>query len=383
MKYREDKYGNKLSILGLGCMRFTRDKAATEKMILAAIDGGVNYFDTAYIYPSSEVTLGEILAKNNKRKDVYINTKLPLAMCKKPDDFDKFFNEQLTRLQTDYIDYYMMHSVSSFDRWKVLCEWGIEDWIDKKKKSGQIRQIGFSYHGTYQDFIKIIDAYPWEFCMIQYNYYDEHYQAGRKGLIYAAEKGIPIMIMEPLLGGRLATGLPKQAVEIFKKADPRVSPAEWAFWWLWNQDEVTVILSGMSSLEQLQQNIHAASHYRKLKDAVYADVIELFRKAYKIPCTSCNYCLPCPIGINIPSCFSAYNTRYTQGLVTGYTQYMTSTASISQNPISPRSCNGCGKCEKICPQHISIRKELKRVSKKFEPLPVRMLMSIVRWVLGR
>jgi len=385
MQYREDKHGNKLSVLGLGCMRFPRDKAETERMILAAIEGGVNYFDTAYIYPGSEVTLGGILAKHNKRKDIYIATKLPLMMCKSAKDFDRIFNEQLKRLQTDYVDYYMMHSVSDFDQWETLRAMGIEAWLEEKKKSGQIRQVGFSYHGTCGDFIKTLDSYPWEFCMIQYNYYDENYQAGRKGLLAAAERGVMVTIMEPLLGGRLATGLPKQAVEMFAKADPNVSPADWALWWLWNHKEVGVILSGMSSLKQMESNMRAADSFRTLSDGeleIYADVVELFRKSYKIKCTSCNYCLPCPMGINIPACFSAYNTRYAQGFITGMTLYMTSTAAIKKKRSSPHSCNNCGKCEKICPQYIPIRKELKKVGRKLEPLPVRLVLALVRRVMA-
>jgi len=386
MQYRQDKYGNKLSVLGLGCMRFSRDKAETERMFLAAIEGGINYYDTAYIYPGSEVALGGLLAKHDKRKDVYIATKLPLVACKGAEDFDKYFNEQLKRLQTDYVDYYMMHSVSDLAQWETFVQWGIEEWIAEKKKTGQIRQVGFSYHGTCDEFIKTLEAYEWEFCMIQYNYYDVNYQAGKKGLKAAAEKGIPVIIMEPLLGGRLATGLPKQAVEMFAKSDPALTPADWAFWWLWNQEEVTMALSGMNSLEQMENNLRAADAFRPLSDtelAVYDDVVELFRKSYKIPCTGCNYCLPCPKGINIPACLSAYNTRYAQGYVTGMTLYLTSIAGITKNPKSPRICNNCGKCEKICPQHIPIRKALKKVAGKMEPLPVRAVLSIVRKVMSR
>jgi len=386
MQYREDKAsGNRLSALGLGCMRFP-GKAETERMILAAIEGGVNFFDTAYIYPNSEKTLGEILAKHNKRKDVYIATKLPLIMCKTIDDFDKFFNEQLQRLKTDYVDYYFLHSMSGFAQWETFRKLGIEQWIAEKKQAGQVRQIGFSYHGTCDDFLKILDSYAWEFCMIQYNYYDENYQAGRKGLLAAAEKGVSVMIMEPLLGGRLATGLPKQAVEMFKKTDPSLAPSDWAFWWLWNQREVTVALSGMNSVQQMESNIRSTDAFRPLagKDlTVYARVVELFRKTYKINCTGCNYCLPCPRGINIPACFSAYNSRYAQGFVTGMTLYMTSTAAIAKNPSSPRLCNECGKCEKHCPQYLPIRKWLKKVSGKFEPLPMRLMLALVRRLVTR
>jgi len=387
MQYREDKVsGNKLSMLGLGCMRFPRDKAETERMVLAAIEGGVNFFDTAYIYPNSEKTLGEILTKHDKRKDVYIATKLPLMMCKSADDFDKFFNEQLGRLKTDYVDYYFLHNVSSFAQWDTFRKLGIEQWIEEKKKAGQIRRIGFSYHGSCNDFLKILDSYPWEFCMIQYNYYDENYQAGKKGLLAAAQKGVPVIVMEPLLGGRLATGLPKQAVRIFAEADPNLTPADWALWWLWNQSGVTVVLSGMSSTLIVESNLRSAQNFRTLTDkesAVYDSMVEVFRESYKVNCTGCNYCLPCPKGINIPSCFSAYNTSYAQGLRSGIMLYATSTAAVTKNPTSPRLCNDCGKCEKACPQNLPIREDLKKVAGRLEPLPIRLGLSLIRRIISR
>ena len=342
------------------------------------------FFDTAYAYPNSEATLGEILVKHNKRKDVYIATKLPLILCKSADDFDKFFNEQLRRLQTDYVDYYFMHSIYDYAQWDNFRKMGIEQWIAEKRKSGLLRQIGFSYHGTYEDFLKILDSYDWGFCMIQYNYFNENYQAGKKGLISAAEKGISVIIMEPLLGGRLATGLPKQAVEMFTKSNSNLTPADWALWWLWNQSEVTVVLSGMSSNQIMKSNLNSIENFKPLTDnelTVYTDVIELFKKAYKINCTGCNYCLPCPKGINIPSCFSAYNSSYAQGYITGLQQYMTSTAAFSKNPISPYRCNQCGKCEKNCPQYIPIRKSLKKVGSRFESLPLRLLWELARRVI--
>jgi len=382
MTYRQDtSSGNNLSALGMGCMRFPRDKAETERMILAAIEGGVNFFDTAYFYPGSEVTLGEILAKNNKRKDIYLATKLPLGRCKTADSFEVLFNEQLRRLQTDYIDYYFMHNISSYDQWKGLQEMGVEEWLAKKMASGQIRQVGFSYHGSQGDFFKVLDSYPWTFCMIQYNYYDENYQAGKKGLQAAAEKGMAVIIMEPLLGGRLAVGLPKQAEEAFKNVNPQLAPADWAFWWLWNQPEVTVALSGMKSTEILEANLRSISNFRPLTQeelAVYPEVVEIFRKSYKINCTGCNYCLPCPMGINIPACLSAYNTSYAQGFITGATLYATSTAVVTKKPNSPRRCNGCGKCEKDCPQFIPIRAALKKVARRFESPPLRLGYALIR-----
>jgi hypothetical protein len=397
MQYREDKSsGNKISMLGMGCMRFPQNKAETERMVLAAIKGGVNFFDTAYIYPGSEKTLGEILARHNKRNDVFIATKLPLMMCRDTADFDKFFNESLKRLKTSYVDYYLLHSVNDYAQWERFQGLGIVEWLAKKKKAGAIRNIGFSYHGTCDDFLRILESYSWGFCMIQYNYFDENYQAGKKGLYAAARGGVSVMVMEPLLGGRLATGLPKAAKEIFAKADkartsgdsslPHRTPADWALYWLWNQPEVTVAVSGMSSTQVLEKNLRAVENYKPLTDtelAVYGEVIEHFRKSYKINCTGCNYCLPCPMGINIPACFSAYNASYVQGFITGATMYMTSTAALRKTPTSARLCNGCGKCERHCPQYISIRKALKKASARFEPLLVRGILAIVRKVIAR
>ncbi|MFP3041373.1 aldo/keto reductase [Treponema primitia] len=382
MQYRDDPVsGNKLSILGLGCMRFSRNMAETERMILRAIDGGVNYFDTAYIYPKSEETLGAILGKHKKRTSVFIATKLPLILCKGPDDFDKFFNKELERLQTDYIDYYLMHMITDSAQWEQFCGWGIEQWISEKKRAGKIRQAGFSFHGSLGEFIKVLDARQWDFCQIQYNYSNENYQAGKEGLKAAAAKGIPVMIMEPLLGGRLAAGLPKEALALFSKADPSLSPPAWGLRWLWNQSEVTVVLSGMSTTEQMDDNLRSAEGARSLTEAelaVYTEVIALFNGAYKIHCTGCNYCMPCPKGINIPGCFAAYNTSFSQNFTIGIQQFLTSTAAVSKNPHSPRLCVECGKCESHCPQHLPIRKALKQVASRLEPFPVRLGLSIAR-----
>jgi predicted aldo/keto reductase-like oxidoreductase len=382
MQYREDKVsGNKLSILGLGCMRFSHDMAETERMILAAIDGGVNYFDTAYGYPGSEETLGKILEKHKKRESIFIATKLPLIICKGPEDFDRFFDKELERLKTNYIDYYLMHMITDFAQWETFCGWGIEQWIADKKRVGKIRQIGFSFHGSCGEFLKILDAYKWEFCQIQYNYSNENYQAGKEGLKAAARKGIPVMIMEPLLGGKLAIGLPPEANTLFAKTNPSLSPAARAFFWLWNQGEVTCVLSGTNTTVQIEENIRTACSAYFLSEAelaVYAEVVAIFNKAYKIHCTGCNYCMPCPKGINIPGCFAAYNTSFVQGFTTGMQQFLTSTAVMGKNPSSPRLCVKCGKCEKHCPQHLPIRNALKKVSARMEPLLIRIGISLVR-----
>jgi len=387
MQYRTDKIsGNKLSALGLGCMRFPLDKAETQRMILAAIDGGVNFFDTAYIYPNSEKTLGSILAKHNKRKDVFLATKLPFSRCRTYADFDRIFNIQLKRLQTDYIDYYFLHNISGVMQWEEYKKMGIEDWITKKKASGEIKRIGFSYHGTSDDFLKIIADYPWEFCMIQYNYSDVNYQAGIKGLKAAAAKGIPVIIMEPLLGGRLATGLPKQAVKLFANHSKDRTPAEWALRWLWNQEEVTVVLSGMKSAQIMNSNLQSMDRFTPLTEeelAVYDEVAKELKKAYKINCTGCNYCLPCPQDINIPACFAAYNNSYSQSFITGIMLYATSTSVVSAKSTSPRLCTECGVCEPLCPQNLEIRKDLKAVTKRFESPPLRAGFAAARKLLVR
>jgi len=387
MQYREDKVsGNKLSILGLGCMRFSRNIDETEKMILTAIDKGVNYFDTAYMYMNSEETLGAILEKNKKRSSVFIATKLPLIMCKASDDFDKFLNKSLERLKTDYIDYYLLHSMTGVDQWKNLREWGIEQWLEEKKREGKIRLSGFSFHGSGVDFLKILDDHKWDFCQIQYNYSNENYQAGKNGLKAAFAKGIPVIIMEPLLGGQLATGLPKDAVKVFSKANSSLSPASWGLRWLWNQEEVICVLSGMNTVTQMEENLQSAQNFSSLTEnemTAYKEVIKIFNSAYKIHCTGCNYCLPCPKSIDIPGCFAAYNSSFSQNMKIGRHQYFASIAALTKKHCSPRLCIKCGKCEKSCPQHLQICNLLKNVSDKFEPLPIRIGLSIIRFFFNR
>jgi predicted aldo/keto reductase-like oxidoreductase len=389
LQYRIDKIsGNKLSVLGFGCMRFPRSFAKTEELIIRAVEKGVNYFDTAWVYPGSEETLGAILKKNNMRDKVYIATKLPLVFLSgNKTDFDKYFNESLRRLQTDYIDYYLMHMITDLDQWQKLKSAGIEEWITRKKKSGQVKHIGFSFHGAGSEFLKVVDAYAWEFCLMQYNYSDENYQAGVTGLRAAAAK-MPVMIMEPLLGGKLAAGLPKDAVKIFKEANPALSPAGWALNWVWNQSEVTLLLSGMNSLEQLEENLQLADSAAvgmigETQMDVYKSALVCVKRACKINCTGCNYCMPCPAGVNIPGSFSAYNMLYAMGFYSGFQQYIMSTGFTSEKGSSPVRCIKCGKCETHCPQKIPIMKELVRVRKKMEPWPVQCIGACVRAFLGK
>ena len=354
-----------------------------ENIVLSSIDNGINYFDTAWMYPGNEEALGTILEKNNVRDKVYIATKLPAVLVGKTKDFDRFFNEELKRLKTDHIEYYLIHNLADLHTWEHLVKLGIEHWINENKKNGRIGQIGFSFHGSAGEFIKILDAYPWEFSQIQYNYSDENYQAGVKGLKKAAET-MPVIIMEPLLGGKLANNLPKEAQDIFRKtSNGALSPAAWGLRWLWNQDEVTVVLSGMNDPAQVAENCAltdtcTAGSLTDEELAVYREVKEVFNRSNKIPCTGCGYCMPCPNEVNIPGCFSAYNTSYIMGWFTGVQQYMTSIGLVSLKSYSPANCTGCGKCETHCPQKIAIIQSLKTVRKRMEPFPICLLVKAVR-----
>jgi len=384
------KNGDRLSILGFGCMRFGGtdigssfggrfDREKAERLIRSAADKGVNYFDTAYVYPRSEEVLGKTLAKYGLRKQVYIATKLPLILCRSKTDLDKYFNRSLERLGTDYIDYYLIHMLSDTVTWGKLCAWGIVDWVKEKKASGQIRQFGFSFHGSRDEFLSLLDAYDWDCCQIQYNYSDENYQAGVTGLKKAAAKGIPVMVMEPLLGGKLAGDLPQTAVRRFKEANPEISPVAWAFRWLWSQPEVTLLLSGMNEQEQLDENVRltdraALGMLSPEENSAFQDVKKIFNDSYKIHCTGCHYCMPCPHGVNIPACFTAYNTYYSISKSTGGLQYSMSTV-FSEKPGYASLCKECGKCEAHCPQHIPIRASLKKVKRTMEK-PIFTLMRL-------
>lgn len=384
MKYREDKYGNKLSVLGFGCMRFKKkvgriQMLETERQIMAAFNNGVNYFDTAFIYPGSESAIGEIFEKNNIRDKVYIATKLPPQLMRSTEILDKLFNEQLKRLRTDHIDFYLMHMMADIKVWERLKSIGIEKWIEDKKASGAIRQVGFSYHGGSDMFCKIIDAYDWDMCLIQYNYMDEHTQAGRKGLYHAHAKGIPVMIMEPLRGGKLVKDLPKEAEDVFAAHSVQHTPAQWAFRWLWNQPEVSVVLSGMNSDEMVADNIKTAceteiGEITADDEAMLKNVVKAINAKMKVACTGCNYCIPCPQGINISAVFSAYNRRYSKNRFAGFKEYVKCTTG-NNSPAS--ACIGCGKCEAHCPQSIQIRAQLKEAEKEFENSAYKQLSKIL------
>ncbi|MCC8045238.1 MAG: aldo/keto reductase [Clostridiales bacterium] len=388
MQYRKDREGNKLSILGYGCMRFTKkgneiDLDKAERELMRAIQGGVNYLDTAYVYPGNEEAVGKILEKNGCRDQVYLATKLPHYLIRSSGGAEKKFQEELVRLRTDHVDYYLMHMLNDVKTWEYLTELGIKDWIQEKLESRQIRHIGFSYHGNSDNFKLLLDAYDWDFCQIQYNYLDEFSQAGRAGLTYAADKGIPVIIMEPLRGGRLVNLLPENARTLIDGSGHFQTPAEMALRWLWDQPQVTCVLSGMNSMEMVEENLRIADMARvgelTAQDRMLIDQVRLeINRKMKVGCTGCGYCLPCPRGVDIPMAFHCLNMRYTEGSRSGSWEYIQSTA-MRREPSSASGCIGCGRCEQHCPQGIHIREMLREAVKELETPKYRA----IRWAVHK
>lgn len=389
MLYREDKNGTKISQLGYGCMRFTKkgtdiDYEKAEKEVMYAIENGVNYLDTAYIYPGSEECLGRILDENNCRDKVNIATKLPQYLMRNSQQIDKTFKEELSRLRTDHIDYYLMHMFTDYAEWTHLKNLGIEEWIEEHKANGSIKNIGFSYHGNTDMFLKILEDYDWDFCQIQYNYLDEHSQAGRTGLEAAQAKGIPVIIMEPLRGGKLVN-LPPAASDLLKASDKKYTPAEIGLRWLWNQPGVTCILSGMNSMEMVEENIKIASsatvgHFTDDEFALVDKIVSIIKEKEKVGCTSCRYCMPCPKGVDIPGNFYYYNLMSIDKKSTARFEFAQN-MGIRKEPGFASQCIDCGKCEQHCPQHLPIREKLKEADKALRPLPYKVGIEVMRKIM--
>ena len=387
MQYRNNKYGEPVSVLGYGCMRFSRkgamidfDKADRE--LMDAYKRGVNYFDTAYIYPGSEDTLGRFLEKHSLRDKVNIATKMPQYLVRKADAFDRYFDEELKRLRTDHIDYYLMHMFTDAEEWENLKRLGILSWVEEKKKAGAIRNFGFSYHGNTTMFLKILNDYDWDFCQIQYNYLDETSQAGRIGLETAYAKGIPVIIMEPLRGGRLVNMLPDKAKKLIADNEKHRSPAEWGLRWLWDQPGVTCVLSGMNSLDMVRENcrIAATSCAGEFTDEDFElirRVKEAINSSMKIGCTGCNYCMPCPKGVDIPATFRAWNRMYTENKRGARHEYV-QTVGLRKEPAFASQCIKCGKCEKHCPQNLPIRESLVKADRDLLPPYYRPVLAVMR-----
>jgi predicted aldo/keto reductase-like oxidoreductase len=381
MLYRKlGRSGFNVSILGFGAMRLPIqggsqspadrfnpnklvDEEETIKMIEYAIGRGVNYFDTAYVYHGgkSEPALGKAL--KGYRNKVMLATKLPVMQATKREDFDRFLDEQLKRLDTNYLDVYLLHGLRR-EAWANMKELGVLKFLDQIQADGRARYVGFSFHDDVRIFKEIVDGYDWMLCQIQYNYYDEHYQAGREGLIYAMSKGLGVVVMEPLRGGKLTDPIPEEIQAIWDSAEVKRTPAEWGLRWVWNHPEVSVVLSGMSSMSQVIENIKLANDgnpnsLSKKELAIIDQVKKTYKKMVKIDCTGCAYCMPCETGVNIPANFSVYNDMYVF-------KTATDVSAISYNRfLSPEqkasNCSECGECEEKCPQHIKIKDGLKAV----------------------
>jgi uncharacterized protein len=374
MLYRKfGKTNEMVSILGFGCMRLPLRPGGvaaninveeSTRLIRYAIDEGVNYIDTAYPYHGtgmssagqSEPVVGRIL-RDGYREKVKLATKLPSWLVGSRRDMDKFLDEQLRRLETDHIDFYLVHALSAA-LWKKMRETGISDFLEKAIGDGRIRYAGFSYHDEQQHFNRIVDGFDWSFCQIQYNYLDEDFQAGRKGLEYAAKKGLGITIMEPLRGGRLAVNLPASAQAVFNRAGRLRTPAEWALSWIWNHPEVSLLISGMNSREQVTENIASACRatagsFTERDGQVIERVRDGFYQKPRVDCTACGYCMPCPSGVDIPGCFEASNNFHQTGMKAGYW--------LLEPEQRASRCTECGICEENCPQSLPIPELLKEV----------------------
>lgn len=378
MLYRSfGRTGRQLSILGYGCMRFptygngkVKQKEAIE-MLRYGIDNGINYIDTAYPYHDgmSEVIVGKALSDGYREK-VNIATKCPSWMIKEESDFERILDEQLARLKTDHIDFYLLHALDA-ERWASMLNKNVFTFLEKAKREGKITFIGFSFHDNYNVFQKIVDAYDWDFCQIQYNYLDENTQAGKAGLQYAYSKGMGVVIMEGLRGGTLARRVPKEIVEIWQSANKDRKPAEWGLKYLWDQKEVGVVLSGMSTIEQVEENIRStdgsvANCFSDSDRQTVARVEEVYKSRLRVNCTGCSYCMPCPFGVNIPLCFRFWNManmhEQSKGIVKQFTKKYKGRLSESERA---DKCRKCGRCESLCPQKISIRDKLNQVKDYF------------------
>ncbi len=418
MLYRElTKNSKPVSLLGYGCMRFPLKSGVVDKELAftqmkLAFDNGVNYYDTAYIYHGgkSEIVLGEFAKKYNIRDKIFIADKLPAYLIKKHEQLEKYFSTQLKRLDTNYIDYYLMHTLGSLKDWISLKNIGIIDFINNKKKSGEIKYIGFSFHGKSEEFIKILEDYEWDFCQIQFNYLDENNQAGLAGLKRAYELGIGVVVMEPLRGGGLADKAPDKVKRIFSsyeesnesnsyidKINPKdlldqnkFSPAYFGLRFVMNYKEVSIVLSGMNDNKHIKENIQVASitepnSMTKSELNLIKQVKEVYAKLMKVPCTGCAYCMPCPTQVDIPSTFNDYNSLYFFGKTARITrlQYLSKCAGYLGQKAGANLCISCGKCTIRCPQNIDIPAKLKEAHKALDNIFIRFMFILAAKFLKR
>ena len=392
MQFREvPKTGDRLSALGFGCMRLPQkggkiDEERAAAQIRFAVDRGVNYIDTAMPYHlgASEPFLGKALA-GGFRERVRLATKLPHWQVREKRDMERLFSAQLLNLQTQVIDYYLLHNINA-SSWARLQELGVMEFLRGLKESGRISYTGFSFHSRFDEFRDIIDSFDWDFCQIQYNYLDRENQAGTRGLEYAAARGLGVIIMEPLRGGYLGGPVPPAIDAIWNEAPVKRSPAEWALRWIWDRPEVTVILSGMNDENHIEENVRIAAdagpNSLSREELLLVDRVERkFRELMKVGCTGCRYCMPCPSGVDIPACFEVYNNRYLWGKRNDtFIVYLAMTGNImgAGSPSYASLCTECGKCEKECPQGIPIRRHLKDTAAEFEGFRFTMMRWIAR-----
>ncbi len=380
MLYRKvPKTGDELSILGFGCMRLPQkdgriDQDRAEHQVRSAIDCGVNYVDTAWPYHGgeSEPFVGRALG-GGYRERVKLATKLPAWLVRSRADMDRYLDAQLEKLRTPRIDYYLVHSLNG-TTWDQVEALGVLEFLDSARRDGRIANAGFSFHGIREDFMRIVDAYPWEFCQIQYNYLDEENQAGTEGLQYAAAKRLAVIAMEPLRGGVLAATPQPPAIEaLWSEARQPRSAAEWALRWVWNHAEVTVALSGMNDEAQVDENLRTAADagagsLTAAETALVGVVGRKYRKLMKVGCTGCGYCQPCPSGVNIPECFSMFNAFHTFGKKkeAGFLYVVRMGGVLTGRPGYASLCSHCRDCVEKCPQELEVPELLEQVAEEFE-----------------
>ena len=394
MLYREvPKNGDRLSILGYGCMRLpTRvnsiNEGLAQKQILGAIDRGVNYIDTAAPYHNgkSEPFLGKVLSQNGCRQKIKLATKLPHWSTPTRVAMDEMLDQQLKKLRTDRIDYYLIHALNG-EAWARAKERGVIEFLEQALSEGKIVNAGFSFHGAAEDFIAIVDDYDWTFCQIQYNFLDTMNQAGTAGLKHAAGKDMAVIVMEPLRGGNLAKTPPPAVQKVWKRAETQRSPVEWALRWLWNQPEVTAVLSGMNDDDHIEQNLKIADQAEA--ESLTPEELQLvdeaaatFREVMRVGCTGCQYCMPCPAGVNIPSCFESYNSRHAFKDKGAKLMYLFANAGITTPELTWASaCKQCGKCIEKCPQGLPIPDLLAEVAEDMEGFMTKPMVWLIKRVM--
>ena len=375
-KRRLDKLGIETSLLGYGCMRFPTtadgkiDREAAEKLLDKAYEQGVNYFDTAYPYHNgeSEAFVGSVLKKYD-RSSFYLATKLPLWGVQKLEDVDRIFSEQLERLQMDYVDFYLMHAVRK-STWDKMVDLGVVKRLEELKAEGKIRYLGFSFHDSYEVFEEVLRYRDWDFCQIQLNYMDTEIQAGMKGYALTEELNIPLVIMEPVKGGSLAA-FAEDITSKFRTLDPAASTASFALRWVASLPNVKVVLSGMSNLEQVEDNLATFSEFKPLNEQesdTIQEIVDLINSRVKSGCTGCGYCLPCPAGVAIPANFRVWNTYH---MYQNYNAVQWSWENELGEEKQAKNCIKCGKCEQACPQKLSIRADLEKVQEDLDKKEMR------------